>query len=127
MILTFTGQTYTSLAFLYMSIISIFDNLSRCIVCWSSTQLSFSQIFCVFNFRKYSKKKFFFLPFLLLHLNDRSKADSLRSLCPLLNTFDNAFTHPLRKLCYMSRRELYTLNFISYFIYLTFTLFTGSL
>ena len=27
----------------------------------------------------------------------------------------------------MSRRELYTLNFVSYFIYLTFTLFTGSL
>ena len=41
--------------------------------------------------------------------------------------FDNAFTLPLRELCYMSRRELYTLNFVSYFIYLTFTLFTGSL
>ena len=41
--------------------------------------------------------------------------------------FDNAFTLPLRVLCYISRRELYTLNFISYFIYLTFALFTGSL
>ena len=41
--------------------------------------------------------------------------------------FDNAFTLPLRELCYISRRELYTLNFVSYFIYLTFTLFTASL
>ena len=41
--------------------------------------------------------------------------------------FDNAFTLPLSEQCYISRRELYTLNFVSYFIYLTFTLFTGSL
>ena len=113
---TFEVRVHTIL-YLVLSIPSI----------WFQSITDFFSIICVFNFRKYSKKKFFFLPLLLLHLNDRSKADNLRSLCSLLNMFDNAFTHPLRELCYMSRRELYTLNFISYFIYLNFTLFTGSL